>query len=119
MDTFIFKQPNITEKTSTIESFTILGKEDFIDKENNARVNDNEDNRVLAQKTIREDGSIKYSIRTDLNRKIYNPILVDIHSINKANSKFKTVNTKAFEYYLSFLRTKNQSWLFNAERESE
>lgn len=119
MDTFIFKQPSIQEQKTVVESYTVLGKEDFIDKNNNGRVNDPDDPKVLAQKTIRDDGSIKYSIRTDLNRKIYNPILIDVHSINKTNSKFKTVNTKAFEYYLSFLRTKNQSWLFNAERESE
>jgi hypothetical protein len=39
--------------------------------------------------------------------------------ICRSNDKFKTVNEKAFNWYVQFLSSKNLSWFHNAEREIE
>jgi hypothetical protein len=105
--------------------FTITDHADFTDNDGNKRtVNDNEN--VYAKRIIREDNSIKYSIKIDTKGKLFNPI--SIYGQDQSNnfldktckdSKFRTVNFKTFEMYIKFLNTKNLSWLYNAEREAE
>lgn len=103
-------------KKESVKFYTYSGLEDQTDNEKNP-VTLKDDNRVLAKKVIRCDGTIRYSIRVDRDRKLYNPNVFNITS--KEEKKFRNVNNKAFEYYIGFLRTKNQSLLLNAERESE
>jgi hypothetical protein len=118
---FIFKLKRNNEELATVEYYTFIGHEDFIDDDNYPRIKKEEDNRILAKKKIRENGSTRYSIKLDSStRKLFNPIMYDINSkLENVKPVFKSVNSKTFNLYINFLKTKNQSWLLNAERESE
>ena len=125
IDTKEFVLNNKIDRSSQNEYYTIVGDGDFIDSNNNSRVNDTNTNKILAKKIIRDDGSIRYQIRIANAGKLYNP--VSIYGQEKVNTfldrvcrtehKFRDVNIKAFNLYISFLNSKNLSYLHNAERE--
>ena len=124
-DTYIYSKDKQNNLELGNEYFTVSGIQDYDDANNNPRIVELTDQRVLAKKIIREDNSIKYSIKIDSQGKIYNPvsIYVDKESfldrVCKGSEKFKEVNFKIFNLYIHFLRTKNISWINNAEREKE
>lgn len=99
---------------------------DYLDASNNPRLNE-DSNRTLAKKLIRDDGTYKYLVKTNASKKFYNPLSMygksEIGStfLDKTckDFKFKAVSQKIFDSYVNFLRTKNVSWLYNAEREAE
>ena len=103
------------------EYFTVSGLEDYLDINNNPRVTYQDDKKILAKKVTTVDTSAKYYIKIDSNDNIYNPVsmYVDKESfLDKVcgdSEKFKEVNFKIFNMYIHFLRTKNISWLNNAE----
>ena len=84
-----------------------------------------DDNKVLAKKIYRTDGTIKHMIRIDTNKHLYNPI----NQINqresrkpdsyKDNNQIKhiTVGLKAFYLYTKYLIDLNPSWYNLAKRE--
>jgi DUF1365 family protein len=131
MDNFIFNPTSkFTEETiqqeTEAELFTVSGKEDFLDKENNPQLK-TESETVFARRVLRKDGSIKYSIRLSNAGKLFNPISIYgqeqnhsfLNRVCRSNNKFKEVNQKTFNWYVKFLKTKNVAWLNNAERENE
>lgn len=129
-DQFIFQQQNRnmqTEDGDTIELYTLIDDHDFTDDANNPR-SKKDDDRVLAKKFFRKDGTIKFMIKRDGSGKLFNPLSIYGDNQSRAANfldktckdfKFRTVNMKIFEYYVNFLKTKNLSWLYNAEREAE
>lgn len=127
MDEFIFSgAKNTVIQSPVVEYYTLSGLEEFFDDNQLPRVNSDGDN-VYAKRTVRDDGTIKYSIRLSLNSKLCDPT----SQVGEGNSKsfldttvrgdnrFKNVNPKVFDLYTSFLKTKNNSWLLNAQREDE
>ena len=98
---------------------------DFIDSDNNPRINTESDKRVLAKIKYRTNNKEKYLIKIDNTKKMFNPLsplsenknnkLLDQYAAN--SDTFTEVSRKAFDYYLTFLRTSNPSWIHNAERE--
>jgi hypothetical protein len=131
MDNFIFNPTSkFTEETiqqeTLAELFTVLGKEDFLDKERNPQLK-SESEEVFARRAIRKDGSIKYSVRLSNTGKLFNPLSIYgqeqnhsfLNRVCRSNNKFKEVNQKTFNWYVKFLKTKNVAWLNNAERENE
>ncbi len=129
-DQFVFhraKKEASEQISSNTELYTLIDHQDFIDSDNNPRAK-NDNDQVLAKKIIRDDGSIKYMVKRDGSGKLYNPISIYGQNVSRSTTfldktckdfKFRTVNMKIFEYYISFLKTKNLSWLYNAEREAE
>jgi hypothetical protein len=128
-ENFIFQHSNKDKDHNNegIELYTLYDNQDYIDQNNNPRSKTDND-RVLAKKITRDDGSIKYMIKRDGSGRLYNPISIYAQNQSRSSTfldktckdfKFRTVNMKIFEYYINFLRTKNLSWLFNAEREAE
>jgi len=127
MDNFIYSPKNMSLDNiqSGNEFYCIRGEEDFIDSNNNPRCNSENNDKVLAKKIVRDDGIIKYTIKLDNNGKIFNPMSIYgatkissfLDRVCRAQNKYKEVNLKAFNMYLSFLKTKNIAWLNNAERE--
>ncbi len=118
--------PNVNKQSSNIrqsELFTLIGQHNFLDADKNPRIN-SENNKVYAKKVLL-DNNQKYYIKVGTHGKIYNPIgLFSEGTANKFLSKigkkaweFKEVNSKVFDMYVNFLRTKNIAWLNNAERE--
>lgn len=108
---------------SDTEYYTIIGKHEFIDKEKNPRCN-SETSEVCAKK-VTTQSTTKFYIKTGVYGKIYNPIGMFSEGtaakfLARAGKKawnYKQVNSKVFDMYLSFLKTKNKAWLSNAERE--
>lgn len=125
MDNYIYEQ--VPNKQDIIESdyYTVIGQEDFIDTNGFPRSNNESQNKTFAKKIIKNDGKIKYCIKIGSNNKLINPISIYgqekntsfLDSVCRANNKFIDVNLKTFELYIQFLKTKNTSWLYNAERE--
>jgi len=107
------------------EYYCLVDTGDFIDTNKNSRLLEKNTEKALAKKIIREDGSIRYLVKINNAGKLYNPISIYgqekpntfLDKVCKSDSKFKDVNAKAFSLYISFLTTKNLSYLHNAERE--
>lgn len=105
--------------------YCLLGKQNFIDNENNPRINTENDTNTLAKVKFKDNGQPKYLIRIDHNKRLYNPLNKDETRIHNKpidlllpnSTSFKEVSSKVFDFYLSFLRTLNASWITHAERE--
>jgi hypothetical protein len=110
-------QSEINNYYSTINSY------DFIDEENNPRIKKENDQRVLAKAKSRPDSTVKYLIKLDNMKNLYNPLLPLSENKqstlyeDKAYIPFKEVSKPVFDMYITFLRTLNPVWIRNAERE--
>jgi len=114
----------VDKESNSISYYTIMGSQDFLDENEQPRCTNETSKNIFAIKTIRDDGSIKYTIKLDNRGKMYNPLSIYGESqassfldrVCRSNNKYKEVNQKSFEMYLYFLKTKNIAWLHNAER---
>jgi hypothetical protein len=112
-----------TDQNKISHYYTLVGDHDSLDK-NDQPISKTESKKVLAKK-VEYENRTKYYIKVGTYGKIYNPIgLYSEGHVNKFLSKigkkafeFQEVNSKTFDFYLSFLKTKNLAWLHNAERE--
>lgn len=121
----IYTNDNTKEKVDSFgtDFYTLIGEEEFLADDYPRRYNP--DLKVYAKKSQKRDGSFKFMIRTNNNGKLFDPTSVYgkekystfLDRVCKSNDKFRTVNEKAFNWYIKFLRTKNTAWLYNAERE--
>jgi len=126
MDNYIYN-PGVDKNSVVNEFYTLVGLEDFVDLNNNPRLNTETDDNIFAKKTVRADSSVRYSVRLSKDGKIYNPMSIYgqetsstfLDRVCRASGKFKDVNYKTFDLYVNFLKTKNVAWLHNAEREAE
>lgn len=126
MEDYIYTK-NIDRNTITNEYFTLIGLEDFIDDSNRPRIENPENDNVFAKKIVRDNSSVRYSIRLSKDGKIFNPASIYgkennntfLDRVCRASGKFRDVNYKTFDMYINFLKTKNTAWLHNAEREAE
>lgn len=118
-----FIQNKKEDAESVTEYYTIFGKHDDLDNDANPILIENTKDALARKTTL--NNSTKYYIKIGPHGKIYNPI--GLYSENQSNKylartgknlwEFRQVNSKVFDLYLSFLRTKNIAWLNNAERE--
>lgn len=124
MENYIFSQ-DIHKPETSEEYYTLIGMEDFLDTNNLPKLNQLTDN-TFAKKIIRDDGSIRYSIKLNTSGKFHNPIAMYQDNKNqtfldrvcRSSDKFTNVSYKVFNLYTNFLKTKNIAWLNNAEREA-
>ena len=123
MSDFIFEQ-KINKSVATTEYYCMIGLEDFLDLHNNPRT-EKDNTNTLAKKIIRDDSSIRYSIRVSKEGRLYNPLSLygeekkyTLYDNNPNTTKFKDVNFRCFEHYLNFLKTKNIAYFNNSEREA-
>jgi hypothetical protein len=124
-DIFIHNQSSSSKTKQEDKFYGIIQNYDFIDKDNNPRINSEQDLRVLAKIKVKNNGQEKFLIKLDNNKKLYNPSsplpenkknrLLEQYGADSV--PFKEVSKKVFEYYMTFLRTSNPSWIHNAERE--
>lgn len=113
------QKPDIVE-----QYYTLSGMEDFIDDQQMPRVTKINE-KTFAKKIIRDDGTIRYSVKLNPNGKLYNPVSMYgqdkgntfLDRVCRSNDRFKNVSLKTFDLYINFLKTKNLAWLNNAERE--
>jgi len=119
----IFRMKPEPANTRETIFYTIIGKQTGFDSDDNP-ILDLDGSDVLAKKIV-TDTKTKYFIKVGPYGKIYNPI--GIFSEGRSNKflrqsgkpewDFEEVNSKIFNLYLSFLRTKNIAHLNLAERE--
>jgi hypothetical protein len=112
---------NKVSSTQKIEDrfYTIWGMEDYIDEEGNTR------QKTETKNTFAKNTNGKFLIKIGLDNRVYNPLGLFsegrpnkvLAKIGKNEFNFKRVNSKVFDLYVSFLRTKNIAWLNNANRE--
>lgn len=113
------------------QCFCLFGKHEALDGQGYPILLDDEEDLaedkqdVLAKIVVVNENTPKYMIRTDSNGRFFNPLGMDegnhnkfIHRAGKDLYQFKSVNKRAFRFYLDFLRTKNTAHHRNAERES-
>lgn len=117
----------INNKKDTVDKnytyYTMIGQHSSIDEEGYPLVD--KDNHLAFAKKILINNKAKYYIKVGVHGKIYNPI--GLYSEGTANKflaragkkawDFKEVNSKVFDMYVNFLKTKNIAWLTNAQRE--
>jgi hypothetical protein len=126
MENYIY-QNNTDNNNIESEYYTLIGLEDYMDSNNRPRLKDEQDDNIFAKKIVRDNSSVRYSVRLSKDGKIFNPVSIYgkennstfLDRICRASGKFKDVNYKAFDMYINFLKTKNSAWLHNAEREAE
>lgn len=115
--------------------FTNKGSESYLDDNENPRL-DTDGPKVYAKaiknkrsKHFSTEQPIGYSfyIKTDPNKKIYNPTVLQsiepkiqksfINKVCKNDLIFTEVTQSIFNQYINFLRTGNNMWLNRAQRE--
>jgi hypothetical protein len=102
--------------------YTTIGSNLSTDINNNSIAKDKKS--ALAYTKIINNEEQHY-IKVGLYGKIFNPIGMYsegrqnkfLSKVGKQEYNFVRVNSKVFDMYLNFLRTKNVAWLNNAERE--
>lgn len=113
---------NHTESISQNEYYCRRSDCDFIDL-NNCPRRKQEDEKVLAKKILRHDGTIKFMIRIDKDKQLYDPSNQIGRTSRKPSSykddsiKFVSVGHKAFFLYTKYLENLQPSWLHLAKRE--
>jgi hypothetical protein len=133
MKDYIFTQP---KQSDNAQYYCLYGYEDFLDDNNNPRVEKEEDDRVVA-KAIRNKkpkhfndntAHFRYYIKVNPNLEIFNPIeyhssikdkklFSHINQICKSTWHFKEVDTSVFNKYIAFLKHKNAQALKDIERQ--
>jgi hypothetical protein len=126
MTEYLFSQNRDKKNEESTSYYTMSDHQEYFDEDQMPRLKTNSD-KVYAKKIINEEGKAKYSIRLSLSNKLFNPL--SPFGLDKTKSfldntvrnenRFCNVNYKAFSLYLDFLKTKNLSYLYNAERENE
>jgi hypothetical protein len=102
--------------------YTVLGSHSSLDDEGNPICNNK--NKSLAYTKLHNNDK-QYYLKVGTYGKIFNPIGLYsegrqnkfLSKVGKEEYAFTKVNSKVFDMYLNFLRTKNIAWLTNAERE--
>ena len=124
-DNIYKNKTHVTDDLLKEEFYTMEGYQDITLDDQPCRIK--LDDKVYAKKIQRKDGSYRLSIRTAVDGKLFNPMSIYgeeksndlLNNVCKSNDRFKTVNAKTFTWYMQFLKTKNMSYLYNAEREAE
>jgi hypothetical protein len=119
----MFVQNNADKDSRVVESYTLIGNQEYLDEDKKPRVKD-EDN-ALAKSVSINNKYPKFYVKVGTYGKIYNPIGLYsegreqkfLSKIGRKEFEFKEVNKKVFDLYVNFLATKNLAWLNNAERE--
>ena len=132
MNTNIFTTNSISDES---KFFCLKGLEDFIDEDGFARTSKDSEKvsaKIISNKKPKHFNSLNnylsYYIKTNPSMEIFNPIellcpVKDKDNYNFINAKcknwwsFRLVTKQTFDKYITFLNTKNLSWLKAAERE--
>lgn len=118
-----FIQNHTKQPSRTVECYTILGQQDYLDSTERPRIDNEED--ALAKAVSVDNKPTRFYIKVGTYGKVYNPIGLYsegqskkfLAKIGRKEFEFKEVNQKIFDLYVNFLSTKNTAWLNNAERE--
>lgn len=124
-----------TEKAE-IQNFCLIGQEDFLDSNGNPRLENHEDEKIVAKivfnkksRQITERSISKaYMIKVNPKLEVFNPVQTlsaiknkqsnhFIENTCKSEWYFKEVDMHIFDKYLNFLKTKNVKLIKDIERD--
>lgn len=114
-----------SEKTQKTIKFTVFGQHDILcdingnEMENGFPITE-DDNKCMAR--LEHQNPPKYFVKVNSQGKLFNPVGPEEGQLHKdlkykKQWEFREVNKKVFNFYLNFLKTKNPSWINNANRE--
>jgi len=116
--------------SSYIIHFTIFGKHDKLtdlhgdEQDNGYPLTKNEELICASIKYVGKN-SPRYFVKVNASGMLYDPIGMysedglnkDLKHTGKKEWQNKEVNSKVFNFYLNYLKTKNKAWLTNSNRE--
>lgn len=125
-----------SHNTSNDQYYCLLGKEDYIDNNGNPRINNINDERIVA-KAVRSkkpkhfsDTNIHYRffVKMNPNLEVFDPIeyhssikdktlFSHVNQVCKQTWEFREVDKSIFDKYLLFLKTQNIQTLRDIERQ--
>jgi hypothetical protein len=113
----------IESNVRSVLSYTITGKEDFRDNFDYPRT-EFENNKNTHAKCVHVGNSIRYYIKINHAGRLFNPIgmfdesqrLRESRHAGRPNWTWRQTNEDVFMLYIEFLKSKNSSYLLNAER---
>lgn len=118
---------NVEDKNTSKENmilYTVNGREDFVDEEGFFRIKFQPIERAKLNPYVH---AIKYQnrylVKLDENGKLFNPYgpftegMETKQRVGRPTWKFRNTNRNNFNQYVNFLKTKNEVFLKNAERE--
>ncbi len=130
---FIF---NTTSNESKELLYGLMGQEDFIDDNGDPRIQDPSSDKIAAKciqnkkpkHFTNSDNHYSFFIKATPNVELYNPVQLlspienkrqynFIDGVCKDKWSFKEVSKITFDKYVMFLKTKNLSWLKDAQRD--
>lgn len=114
------KTPTVAPKNTV--KYCLFGEHDMTDEKGNPIARN--DSVCLAYKETKNN-RLYFYVRIDSTGSLYNPLNQfqprhekSRHNIGKENNPYMETNEEAFDWYLSFLKTKNEARLREAQRKA-
>jgi hypothetical protein len=119
----INKDVPIESNVRDVLSYTIAGKEEYLDTFSYPRIQ-HENSQLVHAKCVHVGNSVRYFVKITSTGRIFNPIgmydesqrLRESRHAGKPNWTWRQTTEEVFMLYLEFLKTKNPAHLLNAER---
>jgi|TARA_R110000765_G_scaffold379349_1_gene470354 hypothetical protein len=129
-DIFIIDPSRELPEERTVTVYTVIGKEDYIEEDSglpclSVELDDTKDNPYAHAMKVIGPSSCRFFVKQGAYGKLFNPLGffsegreagVSRHR-GRLEWELKEVKEKVFNFYVNFLRTKNLSYIRNAERE--
>tara|TARA_R110002012_G_scaffold273851_1_gene459963 strand:- start:851 stop:1231 length:381 start_codon:yes stop_codon:yes gene_type:complete len=124
---FVINKDKEDSNESSVDVFTIYGKQQFQDEKGFPRLDDeNQEHADAYAKKMIVGKRTKYYVKRGRYGRLYNPIGLysegtarkQMRHAGRPEWEFKETTKQVFDKYINFLKTKNVAWLNNAERDS-
>ena len=126
MSNSTFRQKDIQHEEPNYASVTtlyaIIGQHDEVTMGGEPLSLEGETSKKVCAKKVELNDKVKFYIKTDNRGRFANPVdmyaerLTAKEKEGRSIWQFREVTPKVFNNYMQFLKTRNQAWLFQAER---
>lgn len=127
---FVIDPSRKAHEQPTATVYTVIGREDYLEEDSGipclcVDVEDARKNPYAHAMKLSGEGGVRFFVKQGPHGKLFNPLGFfsegrESKMIKHAGRKeweLREVGEKAFNFYLNFLKTKNLSYINNAERE--
>jgi hypothetical protein len=129
-DVFIIDPSREPLDERTVSVYTVMGKQDYIEEGSglpclNVELDDAKENPYAHAMKVTGSSGCRFFVKQGDYGKLFNPVgpFSEGHEskvsrrTGRLKWELKEVKEKVFDFYVNFLRTKNLSYINNAERE--
>ena len=129
-DIFIIDPSREPEEGPMTTVYTVIGREDYIEEESglpclSVHPADARDNPHAHAMKIEGESGVRFFVKQGAYGKLFNPLGLfsegneskRVRHAGRLAWRLREVTEKVFNFYVNFLRTKNLSYINNAERE--